>query len=124
MPKRWLRPRPRRSRTTTSTTRASAGGPAGAVSDGSATTRAVVCALGLVSVASVSAFKRMLARADGVHSVQVTSGPQGEFVFTITCDPEMDLAAVVAGLPGFQIDLRSVTQGRVDITARELDQPS
>jgi hypothetical protein len=100
------------------------GSEVAAVSDGSATTRAVVCALGLVSVASVSAFKRMLARADGVHSVQVTSGPQGEFVFTITCDPEMDLAAVVAGLPGFQIDLRSVTQGRVDITARELDQPS
>jgi len=95
-----------------------------ASSDGSPTARAVVCALGLVSVASVSAFKRMLARNDGVHAVHVTSGPQGEFMFTLTCDPGLDLGAVVAGLPGFKVELRNVAEGRVDVVAHELNQPS
>ena len=95
-----------------------------APTDGSTTTRAVVCALGLVSVASVSSFKRVLARAEGIHTVSVSSGPQGEFVFNLTCDPEVDLGAIVAGLPGFDIDMRSVTEGRVDVVARERDQSS
>jgi hypothetical protein len=89
--------------------------------DGSRTTRAVVCALGLVSVASVSAFKRMLSRSEGVRSVQVASGPQGEFVFTLTCDPGVNVGAVVAALPGFKVELRNVTEGRLNIVAHEVE---
>ena len=77
--------------------------------------------MGLVSVASVSAFKRMLARVDGIHAVQVSSGPQGEFIFSLTCDQGMDLAAAVGTLPGFDIELRSTTEDSVTVVARDLE---
>ncbi|HET9085840.1 MAG TPA: hypothetical protein VFN41_15690, partial [Candidatus Limnocylindrales bacterium] len=52
-------------------------------------TRVVVT--GLVSVASIAGFKRNLARVEGVRSVGVSSGPDGEFVFAVTHEPALDL---------------------------------
>ena len=49
------------------------------------TTKVVVS--GLVSVASIAAFKRGVARTQGVASVGVTSGPDGEFVFMVSHSP-------------------------------------
>ena len=39
---------------------------------------------GLVSVASIAGFKRHLARMVGVATVGVSSGPDGEFIFTVS----------------------------------------
>ena len=83
--------------------------------------RRVVAAIGLVSVASVSSFKRALAHAEGVRSVQVTSGPQGDFLFTLACDPGMDLAATVSALPGFAVEVRESASDAVTIVARDLE---
>ena len=49
-----------------------------------ATTRVIV--LGLVSVASIATFKRSLGRVPGVSTIGVASGPDGEFVFTVSHD--------------------------------------
>ena len=46
-----------------------------------ATSQVVVT--GLVSVASIASFKRHLGRVQGVQSVGVSSGPDGEFVFKV-----------------------------------------
>lgn len=64
---------------------------------------------GLVSVASIAGFKRALARIAGVTAVSVTSGPDGEFVFSVAHGPETDLPATIAGLSAFQpvLDLRA-----------------
>jgi hypothetical protein len=43
-----------------------------------------VVVTGLVSVASIAGFKRHLTRLPGVRSVGVSSGPDGEFLFTVT----------------------------------------
>lgn len=84
-------------------------------------TRMTVAAIGLVSVASVSNFKRLLSRVDGVRTVHVSSGPNGEFIFSLTVDGGLDLAAAVSALPGFKVELRGVSEGAVDVVAHDLD---
>lgn len=63
------------------------------------TTRLVV--VGLVSVASIAGFKRQLGRLPGVAKVGVSSGPDGEFVFTVEHTAGVDLREPVTTLPGF-----------------------
>ncbi len=70
------------------------------------TTRVVVT--GLVSVASIASFKRQLSRVAGVQSVGVSSGPDGEFVFSVTHDADHRPRDAVTTLPGFgaRVDCR------------------
>jgi hypothetical protein len=82
-----------------------------------ATTRVVVT--GLVSVASIAGFKRNLARVSGVHSVGVTSGPDGEFVFAVTHDTGMALGESIATLPGFGARVTNETAGELIVAARD-----
>jgi len=82
-----------------------------------ASTRVVVT--GLVSVASIAGFKRNLARVEGVRSVGVSSGPDGEFVFAVTHDPGLDLGQGVATLPGFSARVTNEAQGELTVAARD-----
>jgi hypothetical protein len=82
-----------------------------------ATTRVIVT--GLVSVASIAGFKRNLARVSGVHSVGVTSGPDGEFVFAVTHDAGMALGESIATLPGFGARVTNETSGELTVAARD-----
>jgi hypothetical protein len=81
------------------------------------TTRVVVT--GLVSVASIAGFKRTLARLSGVHSVGVTSGPDGEFVFSVNHDPSMALGEQIATLPGFGARVTNEGPGELTVAARD-----
>ena len=96
---------------------------AGLVPDGEApavvhaSTRVVV--VGLVSVASIAGFKRHLTRSAGVHSVGVSSGPEGEFVFTVSHDPLVALRDVVPTLPGFGARITGDGDGELAVTARD-----
>jgi hypothetical protein len=72
-----------------------------------------------VSVASIATFKRLLARAAGVRTVQVASGPDGEFLFTATHDEGVDMPAAVAGIQGFDIEVLESEPGSV--SARAVD---
>jgi hypothetical protein len=82
-----------------------------------ATTRVIVT--GLVSVASIAGFKRNLARVSGVHSVGVTSGPDGEFVFAVTHDAGMALGESIASLPGFGARVTNESSGELTVAARD-----
>jgi hypothetical protein len=81
------------------------------------TTRVVVT--GLVSVASIAGFKRNLARVSGVHSVGVTSGPDGEFVFAVTHDAGMALGDAITTLPGFGARVTNESADELTVAARD-----
>ena len=83
------------------------------------TTRVV--AAGLVSVASIANFKRSLARISGVWSIGVASGPDGEFVFSVSHDPGIDLSAGIISMSGFQSHISSVSDGEIKVAARDRD---
>ena len=82
-----------------------------------ATSQVVV--VGLVSVASIASFKRHLGRMAGVQSVGVSSGPDGEFVFTVAHGPDVSLADAVPTLPGFQARVTDTGDGVVNVTAHD-----
>ena len=88
-----------------------------APADEAAATRVVVT--GLVSVASIAGFKRNLARVDGVRSVGVSSGPDGEFVFAVAHDPGLDLSGGIATLPGFAARVTNEAPGELTVAARD-----
>ena len=81
------------------------------------TTRVVVT--GLVSVASIASFKRHLGKLEGVATVGVSSGPDGEFVFAVAHGPAIDLQGAVPALPGFDAQITSVTDDTVSVAARD-----
>lgn len=82
-----------------------------------ATSKVVVT--GLVSVASIASFKRHLGRVNGVQSVGVSSGPDGEFVFTVHHDAGVKPAEVVPSLPGFRARVTNVTDNLISVSAHD-----
>ena len=90
---------------------------AGASDEVTTTTRLVVT--GLISVASIAGFKRHLARAVGIHSVGVSSGPDGEFVFAVNHDASVALRDVVPTLQGFAARVTSDGNGELSVTAHD-----
>lgn len=82
-----------------------------------ATTRVVVT--GLISVASIAAFKRHLSRATGVQSVGVSSGPDGEFVFAVGHAADVALKDVIPTLPGFAARVTAEEEGQITVAARD-----
>jgi hypothetical protein len=83
------------------------------------TTRVVV--RGLVSVASIATFKRTLGRVQGVAAIGVASGPDGEFVFTVSHDNNLNLTEAITGLPGFDAKIASETPGNIEVSAHDPD---
>ena len=78
-----------------------------------------VVVIGLVSVASVAAFKRTLGKVAGVRSVGVSSGPEGEFVFKTAHDADVALKDVIPTLPGFGARVVAAGDGVVNVSARD-----
>ena len=74
---------------------------------------------GLTSVAGISAFKGAVGTLPGVTGVSVSSGEPGVFVFSVSHDPEMDLGAAVAAMPGFEIRITEATGDSLTVTAHE-----
>ena len=84
-----------------------------------ATTRVIVH--GLVSVASIATFKRSLGRVSGVSAIGVSSGPDGEFVFTVSHDSSLGLGDAITALPGFDARIASQTDGGLEVAAHDPD---
>ena len=97
---------------------AAAAGPA-ARANGRVTTRVVV--LGLVSVASIATFKRSLGRVSGVSAIGVASGPDGEFVFTVSHDAGLALGEAITALPGFDATISNQTSDGLEVAAHDPD---
>ncbi len=72
-----------------------------------------------MSVASIAGFKRQLGRVAGVHSVGVSSGPDGEFVFAVAHDPSVVLRDAVTSLSGFDARVTAETDDTLHVTARD-----
>jgi hypothetical protein len=84
-----------------------------------ATTRVMVT--GLVSVASIATFKRSLGRVPGVSTIGVASGPDGEFVFTVSHDAGIGLSDAIVALPGFEARVTAEDSGNLEVTAHDPD---
>ena len=77
--------------------------------------------LGLVSVASIATFKRSLGRVSGVSAIGVASGPDGEFVFTVSHDAGLALGEAIAALPGFDATITNQTSDGLEVAAHDPD---
>ena len=97
----------------------SASGAADEVSLSAPLVSTQVIVSGLVSVASIASFKRHLSRAAGVHHVGVSSGPDGEFLFTVQHESETALRDLIPTLPGFQARVTGGGNGIVTATAHD-----
>ncbi len=80
-----------------------------------------VMVTGLISVASIASFKRHLGRLAGVGHVGVSSGPDGEFVFTAQHDPEVSLRELIPSLPSFQARVTGGGDGTITVSAHDPD---
>jgi hypothetical protein len=78
-----------------------------------------VIVTGLVSVASIASFKRHLSRQAGVRHVGVSSGPDGEFLFTVQHQAEVSLRDLIPTLPGFQARVTGGGDGVVTASAHD-----
>jgi hypothetical protein len=87
--------------------------------DHTASTRVLVG--GLVSVASIANFKRSLTRIDGVSSIAVASGPDGEFIFTVGHDAGLALGPAILTLSGFDSKITSESDVEIQISAQDRD---
>ena len=76
---------------------------------------------GLVSVASIATFKRSLGRVPGVSTIGVASGPDGEFVFTVSHDSGIRLGDAIVALPGFEARVTAETSGGLEVAAHDPD---
>jgi hypothetical protein len=78
-----------------------------------------VIVTGLLSVASIAAFKRHLSRIPGVQGVGVSSGPDGEFIFKTTHEPGVALASLIPALPGFGAQIVNSGEGTIQVAAHD-----
>jgi hypothetical protein len=78
-----------------------------------------VVVVGLVSVASIATFKRQLGRLPGVKNVGVSSGPDGEFIFTVGHGSEISLSSLIPTLPNFQARVVSERDGLLNVSAHD-----
>jgi hypothetical protein len=78
-----------------------------------------VVVVGLVSVASIATFKRQLGRLPGVKNVGVSSGPDGEFIFTVGHGSDTSLTTLVPTLPNFQARVVSERDGVLNVSAHD-----
>jgi hypothetical protein len=93
-------------------------GHAEEMGDGEQRTTQVVVT-GLVSVASIASFKRHLGRLVGVDAVAVASGPEGEFVFSVTHRADVAFRDAVPSMPGFAARVTGTGDGVVSVAARD-----
>jgi hypothetical protein len=78
-----------------------------------------VVVVGLVSVASIATFKRQLGRLPGVKNVGVSSGPDGEFIFTVGHSSDISLSQLVPTLPNFQARVVNERDGVLNVSAHD-----
>jgi hypothetical protein len=78
-----------------------------------------VVVVGLVSVASIATFKRQLGRLPGVKNVGVSSGPDGEFIFTVGHGSDISLSELIPTLPAFQARVVSEREGVLNVSAHD-----
>lgn len=97
----------------------SSDGLAGTAEAKDAPSRTQLVVVGLVSVASIASFKRHLGRVEGVSNVGVASGPDGEFLFTVSHRDGVSLRDAIQSLPGFQARITTESEGVLNVSAHD-----
>ena len=97
----------------------SSDGLAGTAEAKDAPSRTQLVVVGLVSVASIASFKRHLGRVEGVSHVGVASGPDGEFLFTVSHRDGVSLRDAIQSLPGFQARITTESEGVLNVSAHD-----
>lgn len=93
--------------------------PAHAEAGAAADTTTRVTVVGLISVASISVFKRSLAKLADVRSVSVSSGPDGDFIFAVAHGPATDLRTAIPALSGFEARITGESEDGLTVVARD-----
>ncbi|MBI2763864.1 MAG: hypothetical protein HYX54_08985, partial [Chloroflexi bacterium] len=96
-------------------------GEAPSISGTTGTRETRLSVVGLVSVASIAGFKRGIAKTPGVEHISVSSGPGGEFIFSVRHAPTVDLREVVTDLDGFSATVTGDEAGVLSVTASQPD---
>jgi hypothetical protein len=79
-------------------------------------TTTTIAAVGLGSFGAVTSFKSALEKAEGVTAVRLSLGSGGEFMYTVTHRPDLDVAAMAtAAQPGATV--QRATDGVIHISA-------
>jgi hypothetical protein len=78
-----------------------------------------VVVMGLVSVATIASFKRQLGKLPGIKSVGVSSGPDGEFIFTVSHNSDAVLSQLIPTLPQFQARITNEREGVLTVSAHD-----
>ena len=73
---------------------------------------------GLGSFGAITSFKQSLEKVDGIHSVTLSLGPTGEFVYRAAHDAAFDLEGVIGSMEGGSAELEREADGtlRVGVT--------
>jgi hypothetical protein len=75
-----------------------------ALGDATHDTTTTIAAVGLGSFGAVTSFKSALEKAEGVTAVRLSLGSGGEFMYTVTHRPDLDVAAMAtAAQPGANV---------------------
>jgi hypothetical protein len=72
-------------------------------------------------LSSIATFKRSLGRVAGVSAIGVASGPDGEFVFTVSHENGLNLGEAITGLPGFDARIGAETPDGLEVSAHDPD---
>ena len=88
-------------------------------SDTQTSTRVVVA--GLISVASIANFKRSLGRIPGVWSIGVSSGPEGDFVFTVSHNGSLALSREIETMSAFESQITGESEGEISVSTHDRD---
>ncbi|MBI3748036.1 MAG: hypothetical protein HY262_04205 [Chloroflexi bacterium] len=87
--------------------------------DAQTSTRVIVA--GLISVASIANFKRSLARIPGVWSIGVSSGPEGDFVFTVSHNGSLSLPREIESMSAFDSQITGEAEGEIRLSTHDRD---
>jgi hypothetical protein len=90
-----------------------------ATAEAQVTTRVIVA--GLISVASIANFKRSLGRIPGIWSIGVSSGPDGDFVFTVSHAGGLALSREIESMAAFESQVTSEADGEIQVSAHDRD---
>ncbi len=81
--------------------------------------RTELVVIGLSSVAGIAGFKRALSGIKGVRSVGVSAGQAGEFVFALSHQASLDVAAALPSLTAFATQVTGKCDGGLLVGATE-----
>ena len=74
-------------------------------------------------MASIANFKRSLGRIGSVSSIGVASGPDGEFVFAVSHDADLQLSKAIEAMAGFESQITGESDGEIQVSAQDRDTP-